>query len=120
MLDKLFGAMSPLVTKRASVFTPLIALNFIVGVLSFLTYVSSKNMAVFIPAIILLVYSMYRHEKWANKEPGLLAPQKVALKWLDITQGDNTTIGKEIIETEPVENPDMKQIKAKKSTKGSK
>lgn len=112
MLDKILSALAPAATKRASVFTPMLIFNLIFGSLSFLVYLRSGNLAVFIPELLLACYSVYRHEQWAKKDPGLLAPQKVALRWLDLTMGDNTHIieGETIVQDSAIPNPELKQI----------
>lgn len=108
--------MLPAVTKRASIFSPMLNLNIVVSIISFAVYWRSNSLLVFLPwIVVLLPYSIYRHEKWA-KDPetrGLLAPQKVAIKWLDYTMGDNKNIieGEAIRQNSAIQNPEAKQLK---------
>lgn len=117
MLDKILGVLVPAATKRASIFTPMLAYNFIFGGLSVVVYFKSGSLWVFWPELILAGYSIYRHEKWANdpKTLPLLAPQKVAMKWLDLTLGDKRNIieGEAISQQKAdpgVQNPESKRI----------
>lgn len=103
-----------LITARATVMTPLLILHGIIlffGTVIFFRSVAG-GIAMFIIWLPILGYTLWRHEKWAKKAPWLLAPEKVAIRGIDVYGTDKKRISeKDIIDLEPVNNPEQKQLK---------
>lgn len=95
-----------LVTRRTTVMTPLLILNVVVLFFTALVYWNSNKFFVFIPYIVLLVYTVIRHELWAQKTPHLLAPEQIALRGLELYgTNDKGISARNVIKMETIENP---------------
>jgi hypothetical protein len=97
------NSLAQMVTRRTSVFTPLLALNLIVLVFSVLVYWKADNLWVFVPWLALLVYSIYRHEVFAQKMPHMLSTESVQKFGMQLgATGDKNNIqSEEIIDISP-------------------
>ena len=114
-MDNKPGWISNLVTKRATVMTPILILNALLLFFGTLVYYRSGNFILFGVWFIVLVYTLYRHEKWSRKSPWLLAPQQVAVHGMDLfgtSEKPMTTT--EVMSNESITNPNQKLITATK------
>lgn len=103
-------AVGGIVTTRTSIFTPLLTLNTIVIGFSGLVYWKSNNLWVFTPAMILLTYSIYRHECYARQMPHMLSTEKIQRYGMDLhNMGNSRSIQTEttIDAMQPVKNPEI-------------
>lgn len=87
MLKGIIDAIGQQVTRRTSVFTPVLVLNFIIDGFSFLIYLRSNSLAVFIPAVLLLIYSVYRHEKFSMDMPWMLSATTIQRYGMKLAAG---------------------------------
>lgn len=120
MEEKKQSWLANLVTKRATVMTPILILHVIVLTFSTIIFFKKGDYFVFIPWLLILLYTIPRHEDWARKAPWLLAPQQIALRGLELFGTNKERLKVEnVADLEPVNNPEMNQIEAPKK-KGKK
>lgn len=113
-----------MVLKRGSVFNPLLKLNGTVIAGSYLVYLKANTLWVFVPCLVVLTYSLYRHEFFALKMPHMLASENVQKLGMQIAAGPMGQKGEEkeereiellpsVIEGEKIaaKNPKRKEIK---------
>ena len=100
------------VTKRASVFTPLLTLNFVVTAFSVVAYFKADTLFVFIPEVLILLYTVWRHEQFAQKMPWMLSSEYIQKYGMSLSMGDNTNEmdEKRIEALKPETNTDKKLI----------
>jgi hypothetical protein len=105
------NALGGIVTKRTSIFTPLLTLNTIVISFSCIIYWKSNTLWIFIPALILLAYSIYRHERYAKEMPHMLSTETIQRLGMNLRMGNNRTQRTEesIDAMQPVTNPEIVQ-----------
>ncbi len=92
--------------------TPLLILNVVILAFSALIYWQSRNLFVFVPWLLVLTYSLWRHEQWAQKSPHLLAPEQIALKGLELYGTSEKRIEPQnVIDMDPISNPESEAKK---------
>jgi len=75
--QNIIKALGGAVTKQTSAYTPLLVLNFLVITASLIVYAISRNLAVFIPALLLLAYDIYRYDRYSEKAAHMLSTQSI-------------------------------------------
>lgn len=109
--DRLTG----LITARAPVMTPLLIMHVILLLFSILLVYRSLvigTIFIFIFWAPLLVYTIWRHEQWAEKAPWLLASEKVSLHDTDLYGTSEKLLSeRDSLDIEAVPNPEQKPLK---------
>lgn len=95
------------VTKRNSVMTPLLVLNFTIFAFSTLIYIFTKAWFPFVFLVITIPYTIYRYEKFSKIVPWMLSGEEVQKYGMQLTMGDSTKelTQQEIVDMTPVDNP---------------
>lgn len=102
------GWLTGLITTRATVMTPLLIINAVVLSFGVTVFLVKDSLVLIIVWVVLLIYTLYRHEKWAVAAPYLLAPQKIALKGLEMYGTNTKTIDPtDVIDLTPINNPEQ-------------
>jgi hypothetical protein len=102
-------ALGGIITTRTSIFTPLITFNTIIIGFSVLIYYKNSNLWVFAPSVLLLLYSIYRHERFAQEMPHMLSTETIQKIGMNLKMGNNKAVKSEasIDAMQPIKNPEI-------------
>lgn len=108
--------LSGLITARSPVMTPLLLLHIILvlfGSLLIYRSIVIGTIFIFIFWAPILLYTIWRHEQWAEKAPWLLASEKVTLHDSDLYGTSEKLVSeRDALDLEAVPNPNQKLPKA--------
>jgi len=109
---------SNLVTRRASVMTPLLILNGLLLFFGTVDFLHSGSIWLYVFWILIAAFTLYKYERFSKKSPWLLSSQKVALKGMELFgDKERTFTPSEVVELNPVQNPQRKQISSRRGKK---
>lgn len=76
-ISTFIGGLGGLVKDRSSIFNPLIAFNTIIIGFSCVVFWKNDSLWDFAPAVGVIIYSLYRHEKYAREMPHMLSSERI-------------------------------------------
>jgi hypothetical protein len=106
----ILSAIGGTITKRASVMTPLIVVDFIIGTMAVIIYFKDSSWFMFIFFGVSLIFTFIKYDKFSRTQPWMLSGEQIQKYGMQLTLGDNTKIltQQEAINMKPIDNPNEK------------